>query len=239
MIAERRRFSRSSSTLISDANDPGSCWEELLRLIEHFIRKSRRRVFRVYTEFREKRRLQREEAKQLQKPIELRENVALLNENVNNQNAAADNQAKTNNEPIKSNSLSTNISKAQQLSDQDSIRNNQSDSVKSSHVNDASKESSPSKIQIVREEADISDQPGANNSTSKIKIYRNIPQSSFKKKSQYLKATRLCHYFSRFRYFIKVFVDSKLFQRAILCAILINTLSMGVEHHEQVRLDAS
>lgn len=33
---------------------------------------------------------------------------------------------------------------------------------------------------------------------------------------------------------LKTFVDGKMFQRAILFAILINTLSMGIEHHEQV-----
>ena len=32
---------------------------------------------------------------------------------------------------------------------------------------------------------------------------------------------------------LKKLVDGKL-QRAILCAILINTLSMGIEHHDQV-----
>ena len=35
---------------------------------------------------------------------------------------------------------------------------------------------------------------------------------------------------------LKTFVDGKMFQRAILFAILINTLSMGIEHHEQVGL---
>ena len=35
---------------------------------------------------------------------------------------------------------------------------------------------------------------------------------------------------------LKTFVQSWVFQRAILCAILVNTLSMGIEHHEQVDL---
>lgn len=33
---------------------------------------------------------------------------------------------------------------------------------------------------------------------------------------------------------MKRFVDSNVFQRGILMAILINTLSMGIEHHNQV-----
>ncbi|KAJ8957404.1 hypothetical protein NQ318_004884, partial [Aromia moschata] len=36
-----------------------------------------------------------------------------------------------------------------------------------------------------------------------------------------------------FRRYIKVLVEHKLFQHGILLAILINTLSMGIEHHEQ------
>ena len=36
---------------------------------------------------------------------------------------------------------------------------------------------------------------------------------------------------------LKIFVDGRFFQRAILFAILINTLSMGVEHHLQVNFE--
>jgi len=38
----------------------------------------------------------------------------------------------------------------------------------------------------------------------------------------------------RFSEVMKRCVDSNIFQRGILVAILINTLSMGVEHHNQV-----
>lgn len=56
MIAERRRFSRSSSTLLSDAaGDPGSCWEELLKYIGHLFRKSKRRLMKKYTQFKNER----------------------------------------------------------------------------------------------------------------------------------------------------------------------------------------
>ena len=49
MIAERRRFSRSSSTLLSTSDsDPGSCWEELIKLIGHLIRRTHRRVLKKY-----------------------------------------------------------------------------------------------------------------------------------------------------------------------------------------------
>jgi hypothetical protein len=56
MIAERRRFSRSSSTLHSDsAGDPGSCWQELLKFIGHLIRKTHRRLNKKYTQFKNSR----------------------------------------------------------------------------------------------------------------------------------------------------------------------------------------
>lgn len=41
--------------------------------------------------------------------------------------------------------------------------------------------------------------------------------------------------FTRFRKKLKVVVDSNAFQRGILLAILVNTLSMGIEYHNQVR----
>jgi hypothetical protein len=53
MIAERRRFSRSSSTLLSDsAGDPGSCWEELLKFLVHLFRKTKRRALRKYAQYK-------------------------------------------------------------------------------------------------------------------------------------------------------------------------------------------
>ena len=58
MIAERRRFSRSSSTVLSDSGnggDPGSCWHELLKFTSHIIRKTHRRLVRKYNIFKENR----------------------------------------------------------------------------------------------------------------------------------------------------------------------------------------
>jgi hypothetical protein len=45
--------------------------------------------------------------------------------------------------------------------------------------------------------------------------------------------TRCCAFIGGLQKCLKCFVDSKFFQRGILFAILINTLSMGIEHHEQ------
>ena len=50
----------------------------------------------------------------------------------------------------------------------------------------------------------------------------------------YVKKSRFCVLLDSLQERLKKFVDGRLFQRAILFAILINTLSMGVEHHLQV-----
>lgn len=43
----------------------------------------------------------------------------------------------------------------------------------------------------------------------------------------------VCH---NIRKFIKALVEHKWFQQGILLAILFNTLSMGIEYHNQVRI---
>lgn len=47
---------------------------------------------------------------------------------------------------------------------------------------------------------------------------------------------KLCHDMWReVRVKLRVIVDSKYFNRGIMIAILVNTISMGIEHHEQVK----
>ena len=50
MIAERKRFSPTSSTILSDfgVNEPGSCWEELHKLIAHLFKKAKRKILNSY-----------------------------------------------------------------------------------------------------------------------------------------------------------------------------------------------
>ena len=55
MIAERRRFSRSSSTLLSTSDsDPGSCWEEMIKLIGHLFRRAHRKILKKYAQIKKK-----------------------------------------------------------------------------------------------------------------------------------------------------------------------------------------
>lgn len=51
-----------------------------------------------------------------------------------------------------------------------------------------------------------------------------------------LASTHLCRFLTSFQRRLRDFVDGKFFQRTILFAILINTLSMGIEHHQQVKV---
>lgn len=44
-----------------------------------------------------------------------------------------------------------------------------------------------------------------------------------------------CDVWREVRVKLRVIVDSKYFNRGIMIAILVNTISMGIEHHEQVK----
>jgi len=46
-------------------------------------------------------------------------------------------------------------------------------------------------------------------------------------------------YLVRYRSAVRRFIHGSSCQKAVLVAILVNTLSMGIEHHEQVRILSS
>ncbi|UJR33723.1 hypothetical protein I4U23_021150 [Adineta vaga] len=52
MLAERRRFSRSSSTLLSD--EPGSCWEETIKYLERLWKRGHKRLRILWRNHRKK-----------------------------------------------------------------------------------------------------------------------------------------------------------------------------------------
>ena len=52
MLAERRRFSRSSSTLLSD--EPGSCWEETVKYLERLSKHAHKRLHILWIRYRQK-----------------------------------------------------------------------------------------------------------------------------------------------------------------------------------------
>ena len=54
MLAERRRFSRSSSTIVSD--EPGSCWEETIKYLERLWRRGYKNLEARWKTHRKKRR---------------------------------------------------------------------------------------------------------------------------------------------------------------------------------------
>ena len=56
MIAERKRFSPTSSTILSDfgQQEPGSCWTELLNLLTHILKKAKRNLISQYMKSRSK-----------------------------------------------------------------------------------------------------------------------------------------------------------------------------------------
>ena len=52
MLVERRRFSRSSSTLLSD--EPGSCWEETIKSLERLWKHARKRIAIFWKHYKRK-----------------------------------------------------------------------------------------------------------------------------------------------------------------------------------------
>lgn len=58
MLAERRRFSRSSSTLLSD--EPGSCWEETIKYLERLWKQAHKRLALSWRNYKAKQKKVRE-----------------------------------------------------------------------------------------------------------------------------------------------------------------------------------
>jgi hypothetical protein len=54
--------------------------------------------------------------------------------------------------------------------------------------------------------------------------------------SRKLEKTKCCMFLDKCNKLLRRFVDCSFFQRTILCAILINTICMGIEHHQQVNI---
>jgi voltage-dependent calcium channel T type alpha-1G len=52
MLAERRRFSRSSTTLSND--EPGSCWEETIKYLERLWKTAHKRLVILWKNHRRK-----------------------------------------------------------------------------------------------------------------------------------------------------------------------------------------
>jgi len=46
MLAERKRFHKSSSSTLASSSEPGGCYDELIKYATHVARKTRRRVQR-------------------------------------------------------------------------------------------------------------------------------------------------------------------------------------------------
>ena len=82
-------------------------------------------------------------------------------------------------------------------------------------------------------ESEIDIESLANNIHDKKKRKRKKLKKRSKGKKSKDKQYLCCTYVTKSREAVKSFVNTKIFIRGILGAILINTLSMGVEHHDQ------
>ncbi len=289
MIAERKRFSPTSSTILSDfeQNEPGSCWSELLKFIAHIYKKAKRRISNYYANYK---------AKSLRKATT--GNALMLNIEVNRKGHLGNNILKSS---LKSQCFNYHLSNHQLYPPIDSLETAQDshtfpinpnndryigtdatlsfneqpfdniDTQEAASVNqdynqiieDCSlcrqyiSSHEVAAKQILFSSADSYDSIEVETIKEDPKTFKKLNKTKFKhiidSKEEPIKSTILtkiicccCHkWFNQswlYKFFLKarkkllVLVESTIFQRAILVSILINTLSMGVEHHEQPAL---
>ena len=281
MIAERKRFSPTSSTIFSDFgnSEPGSCWTELLKFVGHIFKKAKRKLFFQYKNYKRKKsgynpgtaaelslRLHKKVSRRQQHLRNSLKNQCykyhLSNHNHLNISCAsvAENSSKNHltAPDLKSNGLDKSQPQTTNFSEITSIQNDA--------VSQLMTTEDEAKFEQILGECTLCKKFMSSQQLLTNKPLQSIQTSNYdlsddeqSRKPKLSKENKphvpsimtkiLCcccfDCFSqsrcyllivKFRRKLREFVESWVFQRAILSAILINTLSMGVEHHEQVSL---
>ncbi|CAK9290832.1 unnamed protein product [Gordionus sp. m RMFG-2023] len=199
-----RKQNRSLSTLTMASNsEPKSCYAEILKYLAHLYRKSKRKFIRVFKNFRNRR-----YARMLQ-----RQHITEVQKQylISRINASDDNEDKKIND-------NTNDKYHLQVYKLNAP-------VASPEPSDIEGKYSPRVSQALGPSSYLNT-PKSNVTVKFIDINQSTKESE-----------TCCHNFKNgflsVQKTIRYFVDSKLFQRGILFAILINTLSMGIEYHNQ------
>lgn len=278
MLAERRRFSRSSSTLLSD--EPGSCWEETIKYLERLWKHAYRRLSVRWHNYRAKHSKVRKSnysifelffvLKNKMKNVEMkkhrRKQIAINNVNPREHHLNSISFANLTHRPNcrfyqkrDSSSVFNPSLMCPSYADAPAASPEQSEIVDSTHTPSANVEPDAiRKSSSINNDFDNSSIPSIalNNMPQKqcqcfqfndrIELADddieddsdnddNEEQKPPKQKSKFaICCDRYC--FSRYRLFrsyISKFVGSKYFRRIVLTAIVVNTLSMGIEYHGQ------
>ncbi|CAF1635703.1 unnamed protein product, partial [Adineta ricciae] len=290
MLAERRRFSRSSSTLLSD--EPGSCWEETIKYLEHLWKRGHRRLVALWLAYQQKhgkakRKHLLEEEKRRQRKLLANSSSQLPNHHFTHQancplyqiteirnvptcpSTTSSISPYSIEAPAASPEISEIVDSGHSPTPPNEIQTNPSKPLVLNSVTPTlaplKSRHNPKKMTDVTEIicADVNIIPSANNivehllletSDKKANIQfcecqrqgeisdddedDDVEQEEHKHKKTPSRV-RLClnryifSYFTRFRHLISAFVASKYFRRIVLSAIVINTLSMGIEYHGQ------
>ncbi|CAF3704659.1 unnamed protein product [Adineta steineri] len=289
MLAERRRFSRSSSTLLSD--EPGSCWEETIKYLERLWKHAYKRLVIAWKNYREKH--PKANQKRLVEMKKRRRKEAINNKSttfkIHNNVHTGENSFTLSNIHVihrpncryhqigDSFSAPTPPSLCPSFADAPAASPEHSDIIDSIHTpntgiepygiphsqslnNDADNSSIPSillnKISIKSNyldfdtldknlqhnqcdcyhQNDISIQSNINNDDEdELEDEDDDEEIKIKQPSKF----SLCcdqyiwSHFHTFRKYVSDFVASKYFRRIVLSAIVVNTLSMGIEYHGQ------
>lgn len=269
MNTERKRFAKSSSTLFSDT-DPGTCYEELIKYIEHICRKLKRKITRYYKDLMSRREQKRRVE---QSNNATHRNYNHINNNTNSYHfqvpdqtsftfesqtltlspnriridddsksklsfllmvpkaipelsditGLSINERKSSSRSLEPEIINTSVSNTSLYHYPMDCDNNIFESPKNLSLLESKRNSNASHISIIRQSSFKSVSENRKHKTVKIQESEEVKHDEF----------ILSFYFSRLRDVCKRLVNTKLFARGILFAILINTLSMGVEHHNQ------
>ncbi|CAF1520054.1 unnamed protein product [Rotaria magnacalcarata] len=278
MLNERRKFSRSSNTSVSD--EPGSCWEETIKYIERLLKHLHKQFHILWRRYRQKhaktnrkhlieilKRRRKETQSNKSTPVQIHLNrnskvnssASLIVEIIHRSNCQYYQVAD-------SLSIRTPASLCPSIADAPTASSEQSVIVDSINVSNTilkmNNDSDNSPVRSILSNKKLSvQQTKKSNYLDLQKVDKNLHQNRCScyqqnfindkfsvneqaeeeeeeetrqnsKKSQFFD-NYIWSCFIIFQSYISKFVASKYFRRIVLSAIVINTLSMGIEYHGQ------
>uniref|UniRef100_A0A8C1NUD7 Calcium channel, voltage-dependent, T type, alpha 1H subunit a n=1 Tax=Cyprinus carpio TaxID=7962 RepID=A0A8C1NUD7_CYPCA len=226
MQEQRARYLSNDSTLAS-YSEPGSCYEEMLRYISHLYRKVKRRASRIYSGWQSKRR-KKVNPNSGPSPV----TASGPGEALEMRSITTGPQLTVSSQPTAMHSLSSRTQSVHSIYQGDFQEAPQGQTSTPvgvpalGRLNGKGRRGSDENMgcDYSRSEGDV--------------VYEFSHGAEFKPcRGSHHKIleerNRLAQYWDDFRDRLRRIVDSKYFNRGIMIAILINTLSMGIEYHEQ------
>ncbi|XP_055877041.1 voltage-dependent T-type calcium channel subunit alpha-1G-like isoform X8 [Biomphalaria glabrata] len=214
MLQERKRF-QSCSTLASNS-EPAGCYTELLKLIAQMYRRVKRKLIKTYYKTRGMQKINPEKSLSLRRKKSKKKGLFadnLLMDIVGDKHLTTQMSMQSDPEVLQ-------LGSGQSQVDQDiaSCAGSGVLCAGDKEVSGPHSTSSFNPTAIIIAGGDVAD--------SELDISKDDSGVSFR-------SSNLCELLNGMQKRLKYFVESNFFQRSILVAILLNTLSMGVEYHNQ------